>query len=56
MSDFKENKIKLIVKSSKCCSYKPGDIIYIDHSMVDKDKSANICLTELTAIYTPIHS
>ena len=56
MSEFKEKKIKLIVKSSKCCSYEPGDEIYIDHSMVDKEKSANICLTALTAIYPFIYA
>ena len=43
MSEFKEKKIKLVVKSSNCCSYKPGDAIYIDHSMIDKEKSGNIC-------------
>lgn len=35
MSEFKEKKIKVVVKSSNCCSYKPGDAIYIDHSMID---------------------
>jgi len=56
MSDFKEKKIKVIVKSSKCCNYNPGDTIYIDHSIVDKEKSAAICLTALTAIYPFIYA
>lgn len=56
MGDFKEKKIKLVVKSSNCCSYQPGDAIYIDHSMVDKERSANICLTALTAIYPFIYA
>ena len=56
MNDFKENKIKVVVRSSKCCHYQPGDTIYIDYSMVDKEKSANICLTALTAIYHFIYA
>ena len=56
MSEFKEKKIKLVVKSSNCCSYKPGDTIYIDHSMVDKERSANICLTALSALYPFIYA
>ncbi|HWQ78958.1 MAG TPA: TIGR04076 family protein [Anaerovoracaceae bacterium] len=56
MGEFKEKKIKLVVKSSKCCSYKPGDAIYIERSIVDKEKSANICLTALTAIYPFIYA
>lgn len=56
MSEFKEKKIKLIVKSSKCCGYNVGDTIYINRSMIDKEKSANICLTALTAIYPFIYA
>lgn len=56
MSEFKEKKIKLVVKSSNCCSYKPGDTIYINRSMIDKEKSANICLTALTALYPFIYA
>lgn len=56
MSEFKERKIKVVVKSSKCSNYKPGDTIYIDHSIVDKERSAAICLTALTAIYPFIYA
>ena len=56
MNEFKEKKIKLVVKSSKCSSYKPGDTIYIDRSFIDKEKSANICLTALTALYPFIYA
>lgn len=56
MNDFKEKKIKVVVKTSKCSHYKPGDTIYINHSMVDKEKSADICLTALTAIYPFIYA
>lgn len=56
MGEFREKKIKLVVKSSNCCSYKPGDAIYINRSMVDKEKSANLCLTALNAIYPFIYA
>lgn len=56
MSEFKEKKIKIVVKSSKCDNYKPGDTIYIDRSIVDKERSAAICLTALTAIYPFIYA
>ena len=47
MSDFKEYKIKLVVKSSKCDLYKTGDEIYIDGALLDKEKSTNVCLTAI---------
>jgi len=56
MCGFKEKKIKIVVRSSKCDFYKPGDTIYIDHAMVDKERSANICLTALNAIYPFIYA
>ena len=56
MSEFKEKKIKLVVKSSKCSHYKVGDEIYINGSIVDKEKSDEICLTALTAIYPFIYA
>mgnify|MGYP003591878137 CR=1 FL=1 len=56
MAEFKEKKIKVVVKSSKCGAYKPGDTIYINRSMVDKERSASICLTALTAIYPFIYA
>lgn len=56
MSEFQEKKIKLVVRSSKCAMYQPGDEIFIERSMVNKEKSANICLTALTAIYPFIYA
>ena len=56
MSDFKEYKIKLVVKSSKCDLYKTGDEIYIDGALLDKEKSANVCLTAINAFYPFIYA
>lgn len=56
MDDFKEAKIKLVVKSSKCALYKKGDEIYIEGSLLNKEKSANICLTAINSFYPFIYA
>ncbi len=56
MSNFKEYKIKLVVKSSNCHLYKAGDEIYIDGAVLDKEKSANVCLTAINAFYPFIYA
>ena len=44
-------KVKLVVKSSKCHLYQPGDEIYFDESVINKEKSAALCMTALNALY-----
>ena len=56
MSDFKEAKIKIVVKSSKCDHYKPGDVIYLDGPIVDMKKSAPVCLTAMSALMPFIYA
>lgn len=56
MNEFKEYKIKLVVKSSKCGLYKAGDEIYIDGALLNKEKSANVCLTAINAFYPFIYA
>jgi uncharacterized repeat protein (TIGR04076 family) len=57
MEEFKEAKVKIIVAETTCDAYKAGDVIYVDHSMVDTEKSCkNICLTALSAIYPFIYA
>lgn len=56
MADFKEKKVKITVKSSTCEVYKPGDEIYIDRFLVEKERSGPICLTALQAIYPFIYA
>ena len=51
-----EKKVKISVVSSKCGHYKPGDVIYINGPLVDKEKSAAICMTALNAIYPFIYA
>ena len=51
MRQFRENKVKIVVKSSKCAMYRPGDTIYIDGVRVDTSRSADVCLTALYSFY-----
>lgn len=56
MENFEEYKIKLVVKSSKCDLYKVGDEIYIEGALLNKEKSANVCLTAINAFYPFIYA
>jgi uncharacterized repeat protein (TIGR04076 family) len=53
---MRENKVKLLVKSSKCHWYKPGDAIYIEGPLLIKETSGNVCLTAVNAIYPFIYA
>lgn len=43
-------KVKLVVKSSKCHLYQPGDEIYFDESVINKEKSGALCMTAAECI------
>ena len=47
---FEETKIKLVVKRSGCDHYREGDEIFFNGPLLDKERSANLCLTALSAI------
>jgi uncharacterized repeat protein (TIGR04076 family) len=51
-----EKNVKVTVVSSKCHHYKPGDTVYFNGPLVDKEKSDNVCFTALSAIYPFIYS
>ena len=51
MSNFTEDKIKIEVLNSQCKLYKAGDRIIIDGPLIDFDKSSNVCVTALNAMY-----
>ena len=42
MGEFKESKIKIVVRKSNCEFYKKGDEIYIEGALLNKEKSGNI--------------
>lgn len=53
---FKEKKVKIVVRTSKCDSYKPGDEIYVDGPMVNMEKTkVPVCLSAMNAIYPFIY-
>lgn len=56
MGEFKESKIKIVVRKSDCEFYKKGDEIYIEGALLNKEKSGNICLTAVNAIYPFIYA
>ena len=51
-----EKKLKVLVVSSKCDHYKVGDAIYIKGPLIDKEKSDEVCMTALNAIYPFIYA
>lgn len=51
-----ERKIHLVVKSSGCDLYKEGDCIYFDGPRINKEKSANLCLPALSALFPFIYA
>lgn len=53
---FKEKKVKVVVKTSQCDCYKPGDVIYVDGPLVNTEKTkVPVCLSALNAIYPFIY-
>ena len=51
MTDFKEDKIKIEVVKTQCKLYQSGDKIIINGPLIDFDKSNNVCVTALNAVY-----
>jgi uncharacterized repeat protein (TIGR04076 family) len=49
-------KIKLVVRKSNCPLYKEGDSICFDGAIIDKEKSGNICMTALNAVFPFIYA
>lgn len=49
-------KIVIEAISSDCGMFKPGDRIYIDGALVDKEKSSKICLMALQSFFPYIYA
>lgn len=56
MNGYRDKNIKLVIKESTCDIYEPGDEIYIEKYLVNKEKSGPVCLTALQAIYPFIYA
>ncbi len=46
-----DKEVQIEVTQCDCDLMKKGDSIYLKGPMIDKEKSENICVTALTAIY-----
>ncbi|WP_301859169.1 TIGR04076 family protein [uncultured Megasphaera sp.] len=44
-------KVKLVVTESNCDHYKVGDEVVFDGPIVNKEKSGELCMTALQALY-----
>lgn len=49
-------KVMIEVVSSQCKFYKPGDRIYIDGALVDMQRTSNICMMALSAIFPFVYA
>lgn len=56
MDEYKDKNVLVTVETSTCDIYKPGDKIYIDKFLVNKEQSGPVCLTALNAIYPFIYA
>ena len=51
-----EKRVKLVVKTSQCPHYRPGDEVWFEGALIDKEKSANLCMTALNAIFPFVYA
>ncbi|WP_286947710.1 TIGR04076 family protein [Acetobacterium sp. UBA5834] len=51
-----EQKIKLVVESSDCPLYAPGDEVIFDGPQLDKDNSGNFCMMALSAVFPFVYA
>lgn len=51
-----EQKIKLVVEESGCYCYDIGDEIIFDGPLLDKEKSGNICMMALGAVFPFVYA
>ena len=48
---MEDHKVKAVVVESGCAKYRAGDEIVFDGAFLDKEKSGNLCMVALNAIY-----
>ena len=53
---MEDHKVKATVLSSDCPKYKAGDEIYFDGAFINKEKSAQLCMVALSAIYPFVYA
>ena len=53
---MEDHKVKAVVLESGCPRYRPGDEIYFEGACVDKEKSGELCMVALNAIYPFVYA
>lgn len=53
---MEDHKTKVVVLESGCPRYKNGDEIYFDGAFINKEKSAQLCMVALSAIYPFVYA
>ena len=48
---MEDHPVKVVVLESQCPKYKKGDEIYFKGAFIEKEKSAELCMVALNAIY-----
>jgi len=51
-----DNKVKVTVVSSLCNHYHAGEEIYFSGPLIEKEKSASLCMVAINAIYPFIYA
>jgi len=51
-----EKTIDLVVKKSNCKFYNAGDIVRFRGALIEKNQSANLCMTALNAVFPFIYA
>ena len=49
-------KVIIEVIKSDCKYYRPGDRIYIDGALIDRDKSANVCMMAMQSFFPFVYA
>lgn len=53
---MENHPVKVTVTRSACPHYQAGDEIFFDGALVDKEKSAKLCMVALNAIYPFVYA
>lgn len=53
---MEDHNTKVVVLESACPRYQAGDEIYFKGAFIDKEKSAELCMVALSAIYPFVYA
>lgn len=53
---MEDHKVKIVVLDSKCPRYRQGDEVYFDGAFINKEKSKELCMVALNAVYPFVYA